>query len=94
MTTYTPVVLMDRSHPLIVFRKARLLYHAVAARDTDIALVTLDTLRGLREATRNGEPYPVKRCASYWLNHDFREITKRAKMVLRGLVSRKPKIES
>jgi hypothetical protein len=86
----TPQVLVDHNaRPLIVFRKGRTKYHAVAARDTDIALVTLDTLRGLREATRHGDAYPPKRAASYWLNHDHREITKRARQVLRGLVARK-----
>lgn len=91
MKTFTPQVLVDANgRPLIVFAKGRLLYHAVAARHTDIAVVTLETLRGLREVQRKGEPYPPRRCASFWLNKDHREVTKRARQVLRGLVARKP----
>jgi hypothetical protein len=88
---FIPQVLANGSRPLIVFRKGRTKFHAVAARETDIALVTLDSLRGLRELTRHGEPYPAKRCASYWLNKDYRPIAKRAKAVLRGIVARKPR---
>lgn len=90
MNAYTPTVYLDEhARPLIVLGKARIKYYAVAARDADIAVVKLDTLRSLREAMHDGKPYPPRKCASYWLNHDFREITGRAKMVLRGLVARK-----
>lgn len=90
MKRFPPQVLVDgNGRPLIVFQKGRIKYHAVAARDKDIALVTLDTLRGLRPLERKGEPYPPRRCASFWLNHDHREVTKRARQVLRALASRK-----
>lgn len=90
MTQVTPQVFLDHNaRPLLVFRKGRVKYHAVAARDTTIALVTLDTLRGLRPATRKGEDYPPRRAASFWLNHDCRHITKRARQVLRAMVARK-----
>jgi hypothetical protein len=88
---FVPQVLADGSRPLLVFRKGRTKFHAVAARETDIALVALDSLRGLRELTRKGEPYPAKRCASFWLNHDYRPMAKRARQVLRALVARKPR---
>lgn len=89
---FNPQVMLDEhARPLIVFARAprSLRYHAVAARDTDIALVELETLRGLRPLERKGEPYPPRRCASFWLNHDHRRPTKRARQVLRGLVARK-----
>ena len=89
MIRYGPEVLLDgQNRPLIVFARGRTLYHAVAARDTDIALVTLQDLRGLRSATRREDDYPARRAASYWLRHDWRPITPRAKAVLRGLVAR------
>lgn len=89
---FTPQVLLDaNARPLIVFAKGRIKYHAVAARDNDIALVELDSLRGLRPLERRGEPYPPRRAASYWLNHGFRKPTKRAERVLRGMVARKGK---
>ena len=88
---FVPQVLVDGSRPLLIFRKGRTKFHAIAARESDIALVELDTLRGLRPLMHHEEPYPPKRCASFWLNHDFRPITKRAQAVLRGLVARKPK---
>ena len=91
-TRYHPQVLRDGSgRPVIVFRKGRRLYHAVAAQDNAITLVTLDTLRGYVPLTRKGEDYPARRAASYWLNHDFRPISKRAAQVLRALVARKGK---
>jgi hypothetical protein len=87
---YEPVVLADEHRrPMIVFAKGRVKYHAVAALPNAIALVALDSLRGLVEVKRKGEPYPARRAASYWLNRDFRPITKRAKSVLKTLVSRK-----
>jgi len=90
--TITPAVYFDANRrPLLVFSKGRVKYHAVAVEDRAITLTTLDTLRGLVEATRRGEPYPAKRAASFWLNHDHRPCTKRAKQVLRGLVARKSK---
>ena len=90
MPPYPPQVLLDEhAHPLIVFAKGRTLYHAITARDRDIALLTLDTLRGLRPLLRQGLPYPPKRAASFWLNHAHRPPTKRAAAVLRGLVARK-----
>lgn len=89
---FVPRVLLDQSRPMIVFRKGRTKYHAVAARDADIALVVLDSLRGLRDATRSdGTPYPIRKAASFWLNHDFRPVTRRATLVLRGIVARKPR---
>jgi len=85
---YQPQVLLDHNaRPLIVFGKGRTLYSAVVA-DTTIKLVKLETLRGYRQATLKGEPYPVRRAASYYLNHTDRPITDRAKLVLRGLVRR------
>lgn len=97
MKPFTPIVMRLRDaeqqhRPIIVFQKGRTLYHAVAARDT-ITLITLDSLRECVEMIRaDGATYPPKVAASYWLNHSTREITKRAKAVLRGLVSRKPKV--
>lgn len=88
---YHPVVYLDHNaQPLLVFARAPRSgkYHAVQA-DNTIRLVQLDTLRGLREAQYHGEAYTPRRCASYWLNHSQREITKRAKFVLRALVKRK-----
>jgi hypothetical protein len=87
---YAAQVLVDaNSQPYLVFAKGRTKFHAVTAKDRTIALVALPTLRDLRPLLRRGEPYPPKRCASFWLNHDHREVTKRTKQVLRGLVSRK-----
>lgn len=87
---FIPQVLVDEhARPLIVFSKGRTKFHAIAARDRDIALVDLDTLRGLRQLERRGEPYPARKAASFWLNHDFRCPTKRARQVLRSLVARK-----
>ena len=87
---FAPQVLVDgNARPLIVFAKGRAKYHAVTARDNDIALVALDSLRGLRALERRGEPYPARRAASFWLNHGFRAPTKRARQVLRGLVARR-----
>jgi hypothetical protein len=88
---FRPVVIFDANRrPMIVFKRGRTKYHAVAATESSIALVAADTLpRGFVYAMRNDEPYPVRRAASFWLNHDFRPVTKRAKMVLRGLVARK-----
>ena len=87
--TYNPQVFVDHnSRPVLVFDKGRTKYHAVAAEDTKITLVSLDSLRGLVECQRKGQPYPPKRAASFWLNRDHREITKRAREVLRGLVAR------
>jgi hypothetical protein len=89
-----PQVLIDHNaRPLLVFRRGRTKYHAIAARDTDIALVTLDTLRGLAPLKRRDDEYPPRRVASFWLNHDHRHITKRARQVLRGLVARKREAE-
>ena len=90
----TPQVLMLRDErnaerPVLVFRKGRKLYHAIAARDDSIGLVTLESLRGARPLERRGEPYPPRKAASFWLNRDFRIVTKRARQVLRGLVARK-----
>lgn len=89
MQKFNPVVLQDGNRNLfIVFARGRLLYHAVTA-DTVIRLVSVPTLRGLDQVERKGEPYPVRRGASFWLNHDHRPITSRARKVLRGLVARK-----
>lgn len=90
VAAFNPQVLVDgEGRPLIVFKKGRTKYHAVAARPSDIALVAIDTLRGLRELARKGEPYPARRAASFWLNHDHRPVSKRARQVLRHLVARK-----
>jgi len=87
---FKPQVLVDgNGRPILVFSKGRTKFHAVAARDRDIAVVALDTLRGLRELTRRGDPYPPRRAASFWLNHDFRPPTKRARAILRRLVTRR-----
>lgn len=89
MEKIAPVVLLNfRSEPCLVFAKGRKNFHAVAAQGRVIHLVTFDTLEGLRPAERKGKPYPPRRAASFWLNHSSREITKRAKQVLRGLVKR------
>lgn len=89
MTKLQPVVLQNQnSVPFLVFAKGRKLYHAVTA-DTMIRVVSLETLRGLDQVMRKGEPYPPRRAASHWLNHDHRVITQRAKAILRGLVARK-----
>lgn len=91
MNSYQPTVYLDQNaKPLIVFGKGRIKYDAVAARD-DIALVKLDTLRDLRELHHNGAPYSPRKAASFWLNYDFRTVTKRARQVLRGLVARQRK---
>lgn len=91
MTRYEPEVLLDHNaRPLLVFAKGRVLFHAIEATDSTIRLQQLATLRGLRPALLRGDPYPVKRAASFWLNRTDREITTRAKAVLRGLVARKP----
>lgn len=93
MSNYPAAVYLDHNaQPLIVFARGRTKFHAVEA-GVIIRLVQLDTLRGLREAIYRGDPYPPRRAASFYLNHTNREITKRAKCVLRGLVARKPKIE-
>ena len=90
MKTYQPAVLVDRNgRPLIVFAKGRAKYHAVVATDHSITLAKLDSLRGLAELQRKGEPYPPRRAASFWLNRDFRDVTKRARRVLRSLVARR-----
>lgn len=91
MKTYEPQVMIDQNaRPLIVFAKGRILFHAIAARETDIAIVTLESLRGLRALERRaGEPYPPRKAASFWLNHSSRPISKRARQVLVGLVARR-----
>jgi len=83
-----------RSRPIIVFAKGRTKYHAIEAGDSGIRLIELESLRYLRPVMRNGEPYPARRAASFWLNHSWRPITKRAKAVLRTLVARQPKDEA
>lgn len=89
MSPFTPGVYLDHNRrPVLVFARGRLKYHAVEARDT-VRLVQLDTLRGLVPATLREEPYPPRRAASYWLNHSAREITPRARAVLRTLVARR-----
>lgn len=86
---YAPTVLIDpHGRPLVVFAKGRVKYHAVVATDHAITLAKLDSLRGLAELQRKGAPYPARRAASFWLNRDFRPVTKRAKQVLRALVRR------
>lgn len=93
MSAFTLQVYLDHNaQPLLVFARGvrSSKYHAIEA-GTTIRLTTLDTLRGLREAAYKGAPYPPKRAASFWLNHSTREITKRAKLVLRTIVARKPK---
>ena len=93
MSPFTPQVLIDsNARPLIVFKKGRTKYHAVAA-DVRISIVALDSLRPYRALDHQGAPYPPRKAASYWLNHSTREITKRARQVLQGLVARKPKGE-
>lgn len=90
MKTFPPKVYIDHNaRPLIVFARGRKLYHAVTARDSDITIASLDSLRYLRPLTRKGVEYPARRAASFWLNRDFRIVTKRARQVLKGLVARK-----
>jgi hypothetical protein len=85
-----PVVLADEHRrPVLVFARGRTKFHAVVATDTAITLAKLETLRGLVSLERRGEPYPPRRAASFWLNHDCRPITKRARAVLRGFVAKK-----
>ncbi len=89
---FKPVVLFDASRrPHIVFARGRLKYRALAADQRHrIRLVALDSLRGLVSATLpNGEPYSVRRTASFWLNHSGRKITPRARAVLRRMVARR-----
>ena len=89
MKRYGPEVLLDgENRPLIVFARGHTLFHAVAARETDIALVTLPDLRGLRFAVRREAEYSARRAASYWLRHGWRPIAPRARAVLRGLIAR------
>lgn len=87
---FIPQVLIDsNARPFIVFNKGRLLYKAVHADATQIKLVTIESLRDLRPLTLKGEPYPARKAASFYLNHDYREITKKARLVLKALVARK-----
>jgi len=98
---FTPQVLVYRDeeenvrYVALVFRKGRTLYHAIVAKRNAITLEAFPTLRGF-------DPLPVglancdgiyqpRRAASFWLNHDHRPITARARAVLKGLVARKPK---
>lgn len=90
MKTYGPEVLRNANgRPLIVFGKGRALFHVVEATGSAIKLATVPTLRGLQPVELRGNPYPPKRAASFWLNKDYREITPRARSILRGLVARK-----
>jgi hypothetical protein len=86
---FVKVLADEHRRPVLVFARGRTKFHAVAASDHAIRLVALDTLRGFVELSRNGEPYPPRRAASYWLNHASRPITKRARAVLRSLVTKK-----
>ena len=84
----------DEDHSLrfaLVFRQGRTLYHAVTATSSEIKLTTFPTLRGFSLAQYKGDEYAPKRAASFWLNHDHRPITKRARAILRGIVARKPR---
>ena len=97
---FTPQVFVYRDdenarHIALVFRKGRTLYYAVVAKRSAITLETFPSLRGF-------DPLPVglancdgiyqpRKAASFWLNHDHRPITTRARAVLRGLVARRPK---
>ena len=74
---------------MIVFAKGRALFHVIEATDSAIKVNTLPTLQGLQPVELHGGPYPPKRAASFGLNKDHREITPRAKQILRGLVVRK-----
>ena len=88
---YAPQVMLNyNSEPHIVFMKGRKHYYAVLASNT-IRLATLLNLRDLRPAMLHGGAYPVRKAASFYLNHSFRAITPRAKVILRGLVARKPR---
>lgn len=92
MNAYGPEVLRNANgRPLIVFAKGRALFHVVEATDSSVRVATLPTLRGLQPLELRGNPYPAKRAASFWLNKDHREITPRAKRILRSLVARKAK---
>lgn len=92
MNPYGPEVLRNANgQPMIVFAKGRNLFHVVEATDTAIKVATLPTLRGLQPVELHGDPYPPKRAASFWLNKGYREITPRARLILRGLVARKAK---
>lgn len=91
MPGFTPRVYLDENaRPLLVFARGRTRYHAIIAADT-IKRDTLESLRGLTPLKYKGDEYPPRRAASFWLNHSTREITKRARAVLRGLVARKPR---
>lgn len=93
MNAYGPAVLRNANgRPLIVFGKGRTLFHVVEAARSMIRLNKLPTLRGMQPVELHGSPYPPKRAASFWLNKDYREITPRAKSVLRGIVARKAKV--
>jgi len=91
---FTPQVLRDANgRPYIVFGKGRILWHAIKV-DSNIALAKLDTIRGMPEILYKGAPYPVRKAASFYLNHDHREITPRAKAILKALVRRQAKAEA
>ena len=77
--------------PMLVFRRGRVLYHAVVAMHNEIKLETFESLRGFAPLQHRGEDYPPRKAASFWLNHGQRPIAKRARAVLRGLVARRPK---
>lgn len=92
--SFQPIVLLGHnSRPVLVFAKGRTKFHAITTTARAITLTTLNTLRGLAELQRGDEPYPPQRAASFWLNRDHREVTKRAREVLRGLVRRKAATE-
>jgi hypothetical protein len=59
------------------------------ADDSVIKVVALESLSGLVELQLRGAPYPPRKAASFWLNHDHRPVAKRAKMVLRSFTQRK-----
>jgi len=90
---FVPQVLRDaNARPFIVFNKGRTLWNAVEVNDK-IKLVKLDSLRDLQPMLLKGEPYPPRKAASFYLNRDHREITKRAKAILKALVCRQPRAE-
>ena len=91
MTSLTPEVFRTHdSRPVIVYAKGRTKLHAIVVKSESVTLELLDNTRGLTPlVTKAGVPYSARKAASFYLNHTWRPITKRAKAVLRGLVSRK-----
>lgn len=92
MKTFAAQVLFDHNNtPLIVFGKGRTKYYAVEATAGVVRLTALNTVHDLRPVEYRGKAYSPRKAASFYLNHSVRNITTRARAVLRSLVARQPK---